>query len=340
MIVGLLMIAVLLSFATPALAALHCVQGTIRPPSRCEAIYDSIYAAQDAAGPRDEVRVFGTTLTPTTVVLKARKLTGHRAVLDARDNPGVVLHVGDLEDVSTFDLDDLTILHPGTADAVGVRFAQLDASAGTTGLVIEGPRGGQGIGVDVIPGAGRVDVKGNVSTSIISGVGVGIRVTDAVGRFSADGMVIRDVKTGLQTTGFYLDGRDHSGLGQIFRSEIACQRPESIGLHEISPALQDHSRLNIHSCSVAVQIECRPGYGCGRGGAYDFLTIATSPCPEAKPGLPAVCSPCVAVRTVQEDGTVLDGHQNDPTCGSNWDAQTTIDAVKITPHATICRKVF
>lgn len=329
----------LLTWTPVAAGTLRCVQGSLRPPSSCDT-YPDLYTALAAASFTDEVKVYGNTEIPTPVTLTVRKLTGVRAVLDARPNPGVALLVtgadvtDDGDEESGYKIEDLKILTPGTAGSVGIQFSQLGIVTMSTVSVQGCPpssvpgvlcaRGGLGVGIDILPGTGRVTHYGNTGLSEMRGLAIGHQATDHKGRFSPDRVQYRDVQVGLKMTGFNFGGNDKSGQGQLFRLNIACERTDSVGIDHTSPVSNDHSQVTITGCSVGIKLSCRPGYGCGGssfapggGNAYDKVAVNTVPCAN-QPDQCGIILPCVTVRNVLEDGSVVDGYQSDPVCGDVW----------------------
>lgn len=347
----------LLAFATPALARNLCVKGSgvTNVPATCSQIFTDLGAAELAAGSGDDVKIYGTVPVTATVVLSARKLTGEvRAVLDATSLDGVVLHVP-----STLFLTDVEIKTSGTPDSIALQVAATSSSSSqANGLLITGPPGGSGVGIDIEPGAGRFTLYGNTRRTVISGLDIGIRALNPEGRLSINGspgdrnVVIRDVRVGVRSTS--------TRLAQWFNSEIACGRDQSIGFQSIAegydgasvPGIVDFNGLSIHSCGVGLQLECLPGgipldpFGsCGGHRTFDNVIVSTGDCPNIPltpppPFPPDLCTiqiPCVAIRSVFGDGTQSDaGVSADPGCPDTWSGGTLIDGASVGRVTTSC----
>src|SRR5262245_20668437 len=313
-------LALLLPLATAAAAAaiVRCVQGTVAPPPKC-LTYRDVYRAQADSDPSDEVRIYGIVPVPQTLIVRARKMTGVtvggvRGTLDGRNNPGVVVSVTNL--VSSLRLEHLDILTSGKPDGIGVEFRQSGLVL-THGLSVIGPRGGEGIGIDLHPGVGRVTMHGRVHESLISGQDIGIRASGVVGRPSPNGLEISDVRVGIQSIAV--------PLAQWFGTTIRCGRPGSIGFHSVAEHA-DHNGLDIARCSVGLQIECLEGV-CGEGNEWDYMTISTAGCPEG--------TGCVPVRVITDDGPV-DDYRADPNCGDVWGIGDVFDGRRIAKFAIRC----
>jgi len=235
---------------------------------------------------------------------------GVRSAINARGNPGVVIVVaGSMSGVTIKNLD---IRMSGLVTNVGLQFSQ-SGLATVNGVRLLGPAGGQGIGIDSLPGTGHVRVFGNTGPSEISGLGIGMRAIRPASGLEINKVTVRDVTIGMES--------DSARISQWFNSTISCQRANSIGFRQIAVDGEDH-HLVIERCTVAVQLECDPAENCGMVSEWAITKITTN-CVEAPN--------CVSVRAITPSG-LFDGDQaylHDPACNASWNQSVVINGVPI-----------
>jgi hypothetical protein len=296
--------------------AIRCVRvpGIAEAPPNCET-FDDMYAAQAASLPGDEVRFYGRVEITTTLTLVAKKLVGFSdAVLDARANDAddaVAMRI-----VQAGVLVNFTLKTSGTG--TGIQLKNPERVVTLDGVSIQGPPGGNGIGIDVLPGAGRLTVYGNTQPSVISGHRVGVRAIDPQGRPSVNGatarerrVTIRDVEVGIE------DGV--AVPAQWFKTEISCDRKKastgntSIGYHGLGSSRSDLNGLLIHNCDVGLKLECVGNEFNKCGGHREFDNLRVGHRLDGQ----------VPVRVVLPGvGGVVDNYEADPGCGDQWSRST------------------
>src|SRR5262245_13782436 len=335
--VTLLFLVALAMAPSSALAKVRCVHGTVAPPPTCLTYPDLESAENDPTTTKlDEVRVYGTVAVPTTVTLRAAKLTGYSGgTLDGTGNPGVILKVsGTLTNVVIKTLTIKLSSDRQNQQAVGVEYSTTGIGK-LLGVHMEGPPGGMGVGLDVLTTAGQVVWTGvplPTYASSARGLKIGVRsFYPQHGRPSTDTVVMTDVQVGIQST--------HSHAAQWFHTPITCNRrqtsasdPPSIGMLLIAQSGEDHnggSKVDkntgtyvgtISNCDVGIQIQCRDS-DCGDGAEYDFLALNNNG---------------VAVKAIQRDGTIVNDYTGDPTCGGEWGSSVKINGVPILGFISPC----
>jgi hypothetical protein len=258
--------------------------------------------------------VYGSIAVPTTVPVRAAKLTGVAAVLDARDNPGVVLQY-DSQITTQIRITDITILLSGSPSTVGIEFGQ--PGQGITNLLtIMGPPDGQGVGVDILPGVGRVTLNTTEKQrSEISGVNTAIRARNAAGRPSPNGLVMNDVHVCMESI-----REVGTGTAQWFKNKCTCGRPDSWGFRSVGTRGEDHNGNVIGLCDFGIQLECTTEGDCGARNQWANHYLERN-------GVP--------VRAYQRDGkSYFDDYRADPACANQWGNSNSVLPWDAPPDAT------